>query len=84
MSDPCDGPELIVKLRFVAAVSTSLPVNVIAFDVSSLVVTDWEFATGASLTAVTVMDTVALALLSAGEAPSPVSVTLKVKLSGPL
>ena len=56
----------------------SLAVSVIAFAVSSGVLTDCASATGASFTAVTVMLTVA-----AAESTVP-SFALNVKLSGPL
>jgi hypothetical protein len=58
--------------------SGSFPVNVIAFGVSSGVKTDWGFATGGSFTAVTVIVTVA------GAEVSEPSLTVNVKLSGPL
>ena len=51
--------------------------SVIAFGVSSLAATDWPIATGASLTAPTVIDTVATF-----ESTVP-SLALNVKLSGP-
>ena len=60
-----------------ALVSTSPPVRVIAFDVSSDVETVWFDATGASFTEVTVIDTVAAALVR-----EP-SLALNVKLSVP-
>ncbi len=53
-------------------------------DVSSGVVTDCAFAAGASFTGVTVIETTAGALVNAAEVPSPVSVTVKLKASGPL
>src|SRR5205823_8880078 len=73
---PCAG---CVATTYVnASPSTSDPVSVIAAAVSSAVVTDCALATGASLTAVTVIDTVAAADVRAA------SLTVKVKLSGPL
>ena len=58
--------------------SGSDPVSVIARGVSSAVVTACTFAVGRSLVGVTVIDTVAAALVS-----EP-SLTVKVKLSEPL
>ena len=76
LSVPCAG---CVATAYVnVSPSTSEPVSVIAFAVSCVVVTDCAFATGASLTAVTVIETVAAADVSAA------SLTVKVKLSGPL
>ena len=61
-----------------ASPSTSVAASVIATGVSSGVVTAWPSATGASLTGVTVMETVATF-----ESTVP-SLALNVKLSGPL
>ncbi len=58
--------------------SISLPVSWIALETSSCVDTDWLFATGASFTGDTVIETVAVF-----ESSDP-SFALKVKLSGPL
>ena len=73
---PCVGAVPIANVN--AALSTSLADNVIANAVSSAVVTDCALDTGASLTAVIVTLTVA-----AGEVKLP-SLTVNVKLSGPL
>ena len=73
---PKAGLPVTAKVR--APPSTSLAERVIVVAVSSLVETLWPLATGASLTAVTVMVTVA-----AGEVSVP-SLTAKVKLSEPL
>src|ERR1043166_9659701 len=73
---PLVGPVTMAKVS--GSLSTSLPVRVIALGVSSAVVTLWLFATGASFTGVTVMATVATALLVWP------SLTRKVKLSPPL
>ena len=58
--------------------SASEPLNTMLTEVSSLVVTPWLLATGRSLTAVMVIETVATA-----ESTAP-SFTLNVKLSEPL
>ncbi len=50
---PLAGRLVIRKVR--ALPSTSVPLRVIVLAVSSLVATDWLLATGASLTAVTVI-----------------------------
>ena len=55
----------------------SLPVRVIAIEVSSFMLTACAVATGASLTGLTVIETVAAAELTVP------SLTVKVKLSGP-
>ena len=68
----------VTMLKVSSHVSGSDALSVIASGVSSLVLTLWPVATGASLTAVTVSVTVG-ALLS-----SVPSFTLKVKLSAPL
>ena len=58
--------------------STSLPARTIFIGVSSITVTDCAEASGASLTAVIVIETVA------GAEFSVPSLAVKVKLSGPL
>ena len=81
---PCAGPWVTAKLKLPEAVSTSLPVKVIACGVSSVALTLWAVAVGGSLTGLTVILTVAGRLVRAGEVPSPVSVTVNLKLSAPL
>ena len=54
---------MIVKVKLLEGVSTSLPVSVIAMAVSSLVVTLCPLAMGASLTGVILKLTVAVAVL---------------------
>ena len=87
-SDPCSGVCVTVNVN--ASPSTSDPDSVIDFDSSSTVDADFASATGASLTAPTVIDTVAVALSGpshgAAEQPSgsPRSVTLYSNESGPL
>ena len=73
---PCAGwlDRAYVKL----SPSRSIPLSVIDSATSSFAVIDWAVAEGASLTAFTVIDTVA-----AGDVTVP-SETVKVKLSGPL
>ena len=73
---PCAGPVTIVNVS--GEPSRSVAVSVIALAVSSSVVTAWPPATGASLTAVIVIDTVATF-----ESRLP-SFALNVKLSAPL
>ena len=75
LSAPLIGP---LKMANVTGPSTSLPVSTRLVEVSSGVVTLWLLATGASLIAVTVMLTVAVA-----ELVRP-SLTRNVKLSPPL
>jgi hypothetical protein len=75
-SVPCVGVVPIANVN--DALSTSLAASVITNAVSSAVVGLWEFATGASFTAVIVRLTVA-----AGEVNDP-SLTVNVKLSAPL
>jgi hypothetical protein len=65
-------------LKLGAFPSISEPDSVIGLAVSSAVLTDWLFATGVSLAAATVINTVTVL-----ESTVP-SLTLKVKLSGPL
>jgi hypothetical protein len=69
---------LTVKIKFALCVSRSEPASVIVCEVSSFVVTLWALALGASLTGLTVSETVA-----AVESSAP-SFALKVKLSSPL
>ena len=73
---PCAGAVTILNVK--AALSISVADSVITAAVSSALVTRWEFEAGASLTAVTVIETV-----TAGEVKLP-SLTVNVKLSGPL
>ena len=74
-SVPCKGP---VTIRNVSgSPSASEPVKLTGVEVSSLVVTDCELATGISLTGVTVIKIVAML-----ESTVP-SLALKVKLSAP-
>ena len=73
---PCAGPLTKVKVR--ASPSTSVALTWPPTDESSAVSAEPSLATGASLTAVTVIETVAT-LLSAVP-----SLALKVKLSDPL
>jgi hypothetical protein len=75
-SDPWVGAVPTANVN--EALSTSVAANVITFAVSSGVVCAWPAATGASLTPVTVIETVA-----AGEVTLP-SFTVNVKLSAPL
>ena len=56
-SVPWVGPVTMLKVRLLP--SASEPVRVMTFAVSSFVVTDCTVAVGASLTAVTVIETVA-------------------------
>ena len=76
LNAPCAGPATITYVS--GEPSTSVALSVIAFAVSSSVVTAWSPATGASFTAVTVSVTVAVF-----ESRLP-SFALNVKLSGPL
>ena len=78
---PCAGCVTTVYAVIVSPSTTSLPVRVMDFAMSSAVVTACAFATGASFTGVIVMLTVASAEVS-GTASS--SVTVKVNESGPL
>jgi hypothetical protein len=73
---PCVGAVTTAKVN--AALSRSVPDNVIGNAVFFAVVTDCPFAAGASFTAVTVIETVA-----AAEVRLP-SLVVNVKLSGPL
>ena len=73
---PFEGLDAIAYVRL--SPSGSLPDRVIDWDASSLPVTDWAVAVGASLTALTVIDMVA-----ADEVALP-SDTVNVKLSEPL
>jgi hypothetical protein len=75
-SVPCVGAVPIANVN--APLSISVPDNVITAAVSSAVVTLCALDTGASLTAVTVIETVA-----AGDVKLP-SLAVNVKLSGPL
>ena len=67
---------MILKLKL--ALSTSVALSVTAAAASSFAVTPALFATGASFTAPTVTEAVAIF------ESTPPSFTLKVKLSGPL
>jgi hypothetical protein len=75
-SVPCAGAVPIANVN--AALSISVPASVIVNAVSSAVVTDCALAVGTSFTAVTVNVTVA-----ARDVRLP-SLTVNVKLSGPL
>ena len=75
MTRPCSGDSTTSKAS--VSKSTSAPVNVIDFAVSSSVVTVCAVATGASFTAFTVMETVATPEFTAP------SFTRKVKESLP-
>jgi hypothetical protein len=77
-SVPWSGGSETVKVSPWTSGSPSLPVRVIGRAVSSAVERVWPVAVGASLTAVTVMLTVAVL-----ESSCP-SFTLKAKLSDPL
>ena len=61
-SDPWVGPVPMAKER--VSPSASVPARVIVLATSSVAVTDWAWATGASLTELTVIDTVAAALVA--------------------
>ena len=73
---PCDGFDASAYVRLLP--SGSLPANVIDCAASSLPDTDCAVADGGSLTALTVIDTVAVEEVAA---PSD---TVNVKLSDPL
>ena len=76
---PPVGPSTTLKVSAGAAVSTSVALSVMTLAVSSgVVIPGLSAATGGSFTAVTVMVTVA------GTLSDVPSLTLNVKLSGPL
>ena len=62
----------MLKIRLPDAVSTSAPVSVIDSGVSSLVEVVCGFAVGASLTGLTVIDAVSVAILKAVASPTMV------------
>ena len=64
LNEPCVGPDTMMKLS--DAPSTSLPVSVIAFAVSSFVETDCPSAVGGSFTALTVIGKMCVTLWPSG------------------
>ena len=77
LSEPWEGPWLVMMANVNGSLLGALPVNVMFLAVNCCTVTDCGLATGA---ATTVMLTVAAELVK----PVVVSVTVKVKLSGPV
>ena len=76
-------PELSLALAIPSCASVTTVPHVVAFG-PVVTVTFAGALTDGAIVSLTVIETVAAALVDAGDAPSPVSSTVNSKLSGPL